>query len=68
MCKVGSILSGLDPDDLELMADLVAERHTYPQLAEVLAAGGWHVHGDTVADHIRGMCRCGPGVPLRGSR
>ena len=68
MCKAGAVLTGLDPDDLGLMSDLVSEAWSYIQLTSVLGEAGIELHYDTMADHLRGKCRCDLTVPLRGAR
>lgn len=60
-CKLGQIMLGLEPDDLEVMHNALADRVGYSAvvIAQVLQDEGHDVGDTTVKAHRARTCCCG---------
>jgi hypothetical protein len=68
LCKLGDIAAELDPDDLQLVADMVTDGESFRSITMVLRAGDYMIGENVTNGHLRGLCCCPPDTGLWGIR
>jgi hypothetical protein len=66
LCKIGSIISEMDDEDLVTFGRWIDESKSSTWVSNVLGKAGLACKRDTITTHWRGLCRCPEDTPYRG--